>query len=433
MIVMGDFNLPLIDWHNYYAPADPVHDIFMSCINDNGFHQYVSQPTRGDNILDLLLTFNTYLVSDVSILNPFSTSDHNMIEFSINTDFRIHSDDSCSYFYDFKMTDYAAFKDFLSSINWDLEFSYVFTVEQYWHIFASYLQRGIELFVPRRKVKPVKLTNRKIYPRYLRLMFNRKAVLWKRWQISKLNADKQTYKNYAVRCRSELYKFQCAKELDMIDKRNVNKFYKFVNHRLGKTRTVQPILDSSTNSLVTDPLKQANILNDHFGSVFTVDSDVTPSFPARANGEALSSVSFSVAKVRKALTSLKSSFSSGPDGFPNVLLKTLANQVCVPLSYIFQASFVSGEIPQLCLQAIVTPVFKQGITSDPSNYRPISLTCTSCRVMERIANIELINYLFKHKLISKHQHGFLKRRSIDTNLIEALNDWTLALEKKACY
>jgi len=71
---------------------------------------------------------------------------------------------------------------------------------------------------------------------------------WKRWQISKLNADKQTYKNYAVRCRSELYKFQCAKELDMIDKRNVNKFYKFVNHRLGKSRTVQPILDSSTNS-----------------------------------------------------------------------------------------------------------------------------------------------------------------------------------------
>ena len=32
-------------------------------------------------------------------------------------------------------------------------------------------------------------------------------------------------------------------------------------------------------------------------------------------------------------------------------------------------------------------------TTDISNYRPISLTCVCCRVMERIINLELINYL----------------------------------------
>jgi len=32
-----------------------------------------------------------------------------------------------------------------------------------------------------------------------------------------------------------------------------------------------------------------------------------------------------------------------------------------------------------------------------------------------------------HKLISKHQHGFLSRHSTVSNLLEAVSDWTLAL------
>ena len=55
------------------------------------------------------------------------------------------------------------------------------------------------------------------------------------------------------------------------------------------------------------------------------------------------------------------------------------------------------------LQAIVTPV------TDPNNYRPISLTCTSCRVMERVINSKLIDYLLQNNLITRHQHGFLKK------------------------
>jgi len=33
---------------------------------------------------------------------------------------------------------------------------------------------------------------------------------------------------------------------------------------------------------------------------------------------------------------------------------------------------------------------KKGLTSSPSNYRPISVTCVCCCVMERIINLELI-------------------------------------------
>ena len=40
---------------------------------------------------------------------------------------------------------------------------------------------------------------------------------------------------------------------------------------------------------------------------------------------------------------------------------------------------------------------------------------------------ELLHFLYIHKLISSHQHGFLQSRSASTNLLESLNDWTISL------
>jgi len=65
-----------------------------------------------------------------------------------------------------------------------------------------------------------------------------------------------------------------------------------------------------------------------------------------------------------------------------------------------------------------------------NNFRPISLTATCCKVMERVFNSQLLCYLLKHDLIIKHQHGFIKRKSVSTNLLECLDDWTLNLEGK---
>ena len=104
--------------------------------------------------------------------------------------------------------------------------------------------------------------------------------------------------------------------------------------------------------------------------------------------------------------------------------------MCDPLAFIFQASFRSHVLPVSWLHAIVIPVFKKGLTSSTSNYRPISLTCVCCRVMERIINFELLHYLYQRGLISKHQHGFLHKRSTCTNLLESVYDWSVALNNK---
>jgi len=64
------------------------------------------------------------------------------------------------------------------------------------------------------------------------------------------------------------------------------------------------------------------------------------------------------------------------------------------------------------------------------NYRPISLTCCFCKIMESIVKDQMLDYLLRNKLISKHQHDFLARRSTCTQLLECTNDWSLSINAR---
>jgi hypothetical protein len=84
-----------------------------------------------------------------------------------------------------------------------------------------------------------------------------------------------------------------------------------------------------------------------------------------------------------------------------------------------------GSVPDDWRRAIVTPVYKSGLAADVSNKRPISLTCVACKIMERVV-CQVMHYLREHRVISQEQYGFLAGRSTALNLLDALNDWTLA-------
>ena len=87
-------------------------------------------------------------------------------------------------------------------------------------------------------------------------------------------------------------------------------------------------------------------------------------------------------------------------------------------------------VPNEWKLSIITPIFKKGSPSDPANYRPVALTCVCCKLLESIIVSDILDHLSSHNLITKHQHGFLKKHSTTTNLLESLNDWTLSLSNR---
>jgi len=72
----------------------------------------------------------------------------------------------------------------------------------------------------------------------------------------------------------------------------------------------------------------------------------------------------------------------GLDGIHPKALRELAEEVAKPLSIIYQQSWLTGEVPDDCRIASVTPIYKKGWTEDPGNYRPVSLTSVLGKIME---------------------------------------------------
>ena len=66
--------------------------------------------------------------------------------------------------------------------------------------------------------------------------------------------------------------------------------------------------------------------------------------------------------------------------------------------------------------ANICALLKKGITSDPNNYCPISLTVIACKIMECIIANNLLSYLKFNNLISLEQHGFFECHSTETQL-----------------
>ena len=93
IILTGDFNFPNIQWDptiNSSVSPKPteVEEFFLSFIEDNLLCQYITQPTRESNILDLFLTNNSNLVlHSSSTTSPLS--DHDLV--SVKTTYNLTS------------------------------------------------------------------------------------------------------------------------------------------------------------------------------------------------------------------------------------------------------------------------------------------------------------------------------------------------------
>ena len=80
-------------------------------------------------------------------------------------------------------------------------------------------------------------------------------------------------------------------------------------------------------------------------------------------------------------------------------------------------------------RALVQPVTKKGSRSDPSNYRPIALTCVLSKIFETLLNSHFLDHLESHSLLSDHQYGFRLSRSTGDILSYLTDLWSSALRE----
>ena len=138
-------------------------------------------------------------------------------------------------------------------------------------------------------------------------------------------------------------------------------------------------------------------------------------------------IHISAEDVFKELRSIDVTKASGPDNIPGRLLKEGAIYLAKPLSDLFNVSLLTGSLPSDCKRVNVTPVFKKGSRHTPSNYRPVSLTSTVIKILERIIHRKIARFLNKTNQLHDYQHGFRTARSCQTQLLTVVHEWARSL------
>ena len=429
LCVFGDFNLPLFNWDMFIYPENFLYRTAAEFVCNHGLTQLVDMPTRGNNILDLVLCSDVLSCDSECLLPPMGTSDHAVVSFSLCVSLQHQT--SCSSTNNltrpnYAKADWSSICCFLSTINWSNVFCSCNSTEQYWDAFVCVVSECVNNFIP--YFKPtVHTTNVKHYPSYVRKLLLKKHSCWKLYRQFRSNELLVKYKQISQLCSKSIKDFIAQRENDLIRDGKLGNFYKYINHKLNGSSGIGPLLNSN-GEIVHSAFDKATLLNDYFSGIFTVDNDVIDNarLPPKINS-VMPPVFFTPATVKKHIKHLKSNASPGPDGVPAEFYKATASFISFPLSIIFNISIQTGELPSIWKHACITPVFKKGSPSDPTNYRPISLTCIACKLIEMGIKEALMNHLLQHKLISQHQHGFLSRKSTNTQLLECCADWNVAM------
>jgi len=103
IILVGDFNLPNINWSDFEAPNDDIHDVFLDFCVQRCLHRMVKECTRDNSCIDLVLVSDVFMVFNMNVQTPFSTSDYCMVDFELLLD-QTGFDDGCppmEYYYDY--------------------------------------------------------------------------------------------------------------------------------------------------------------------------------------------------------------------------------------------------------------------------------------------------------------------------------------------
>ena len=133
--------------------------------------------------------------------------------------------------------------------------------------------------------------------------------------------------------------------------------------------------------------------------------------------------------VTKLLKGLDPSKALGLGELHPRVLKELVSELCPMFAHLFQQSIDTSEIPKEWSLANICPLNEKGDRSLAYNYRPVSLTCVPCKLLEHIVCSNIMAHLDEPKLLSDRQHAFRKKNSGETQLITDIDDWAKILDK----
>ena len=420
-VIAGDLNYSCINWDTLCG--DGSCESFLETVKNNFLSQHVNFSTLSSGTQpDVVLSSNDDIVKDVEGLCHLGSSDHLMLLITMKGS--VTRNVTFEEVPDWRNADFSLLRDELRGVNWGMEGldtlkSWSFVKEKIWEAEDKSVPKK------RRRVGCRPLWMQQNVMRIIR----KKKRLWATYKKTKDYEEYLAYKKVEnetkklVRQAKRKFEKKLAKEA----KKKPKMFYSYLRTKTANKSSIGPLKDDG--KVVSDEMGMANILNKFFASVFTVEDPNLPECISSEFPEKLTDVKFPVDSIARKIDKLKTTGAFGPDRIGPRVLQEASDILCAPLSIVFMRSLEEGVVPDDWKRANICPIFKSGSRMIPGNYRPVSLTCIICKLMESIIRENIVSHLNRYALIHSSQHGFTAGKSCQTNLIDYLNILTRLVDE----
>ena len=434
---LGDFNFPSFSWDPpIVGTPGPSTELLENFMNNHLYSQYILQPTRNKNILDLFMTNSASLVTHVDV-KPTRMSDHDLVEIFLsynpcqpNINLPPLFEAASFRGLDFNKADFTSISDRIESFDWDNILN-TNGVERFPEIFKSTILSICQDHCPQKLPPKGQMSSK------MRILSRKKRRLQK--HLDRAIADpRSSQESIAVlENRVALIHYEIrdtiVSERHFREERAVGKvksnpkyFYSYAK-RFSKQKQSISMLFDERNNICTDPQQIANILQNQFKSVFSNPEavDMTAAdfaSPTIASKFEDADLSFSEEDVVSAIDDIRADAAAGPDGIPTTLLKSCKHALARPIHLLWSKSFDSGAVPAFYKNSLICPLYKKGSHATASNYRPVSLTSHIIKIFERFIRKRLVHHLESNNLLCNQQHGFRSGHSCLTQLLHHFDD-----------
>ena len=154
-----------MDWVNNCSPNNHAYIEFLSYFTNKSFIQLIDVPTRGNNLLDVILTDNPSQINNFRSFPPIGSSDHLTIVCNLIIDTDIEYDvateptvvgvsDNYNFSnYEFQRADWLNINIALSTIDWQNMLSVDVNIEECWDSFCSVLLNVFNFYIPKKHAR----------------------------------------------------------------------------------------------------------------------------------------------------------------------------------------------------------------------------------------------------------------------------------------
>ncbi|KAF2364393.1 Endonuclease/exonuclease/phosphatase [Trinorchestia longiramus] len=315
---MGDFNLPHINWTTRQSQAPSSKLIYL--MNTNSMQQHVNEPTRGNNILDLVMTTTDLSINSLEVTGKIG--DHQMIDFSLEAQ-DLNTRTQHKQVLDYKRANFELMKEELGSYNYEVLMNNK-NAEECYMILKDKIATATDHHIPRKRIRPT--NNPPWFSHEIKHLINARQHSHRRLKRYQTEPHRQEHMHACRAVKRTIKSTKQNKEITVTAqaKTNPKSFCKYVNDRRLKRDTIGPLIDSE-GSTQTNNKSNAKILNTYFTPVFTHE-DLTeiPQPHVLNTQEILSDGVFTVDEVEEQLSIINPYKSTGPDGLGQRILKETA-------------------------------------------------------------------------------------------------------------